>query len=451
MWPWSQDFIDVSVKHLTDQSTIKKSVTPFSNYPTLHQTNTSMLFFARQPIFTVRGKLFGYELLYRDCSNLVTANIKDGSQATAEVIVDGIFFTLGHDQRNLKFFVNIPTELLSTGIIESVPPTMCVLEVLETVPCTEKNLAALRHLKSAGYKLALDDYIGQRDKKAFLDLVDIVKVDFRGTPAPQLEAVSGMLRRSGVTLLAEKVENSQEAEWAKQVGYNLLQGFYFQRPELVKGKMLAPDAHTRLRVLCWLTSNNPERKELLSLLSSSPQLALRLLNFVNSAAFAFRRKVDSIKQAVVLIGVDRLRRWLSALLVADQNHMSDIGKELYVRCIFRANFMRDVAVSVNYHYAEQLFTLGLFSTLDAMYKTSFEDLLEQTSLNDSVKKALISQESDFSPWLRATLCLEDGRLDEAACLFKALGAFDMQNIVKKYRANMSLALSLQSFVDTPLG
>ena len=202
------------------------------------------------------------------------------------------------------------------------------------------------------------------------------------------------------------------------------------------------------RILYYLASGKIERKELFTLLSCSPQLAFRLLNFVNSVAFSFREKIDSIKQAIVLMGVDRLRRWLSAMLIADQSHTSDTARELSILCIFRAHFLRDMADSIGSSYAEQLFALGLFSTLDAMYRTSFENLFERASLNEAVKKALISQEGGFYPWLRAVLCLEAGSIDEAARLFEALGVSDLREIAKKYRTAMSRALTFHTFAET---
>ena len=276
----------------------------------------------------------------------------------------------------------------------------------------------------------------------------IVKVDFQSAPARRLAGISDGLRKRGVTMLAEKVESYQEAEWAGNAGYELLQGFYFQRPELISAKRLTPDAHTKLRILYYLASGRMERKELFALLSYSPQLAFRLLNFVNSVAFSFREKIDSIKQAIVLMGVDRLRRWLSAMLIADQSHTSDTARELSILCVFRAHFLRDIAASSGSPYAEQLFALGLFSTLDAMHRTSFENLFERAFLNEAVKKALISQEGDFYPWLKAVLCLETGNIDEAARLFAALGVFDLREIVKKYRTAMTLASTFHTFAET---
>ena len=107
-----------------------------------------------------------------------------------------------------------------------------------------------------------------------------------------------------------------------------------------------------------------------------------------------------------------------------------------------------MADSIGSSYAEQLFALGLFSTLDAMYRTSFENLFERASLNEAVKKALISQEGGFYPWLRAVLCLEAGSIDEAARLFEALGVSDLREIAKKYRTAMSRALTFHTFAET---
>lgn len=408
-----------------------------------------MLFFARQPIFTACGNLYGYELLFRDQLNLTAANIQDQSQATSGVIVDGIAFASSHAAPNTKVFINIPEELLRSSILESISPDMCVLEILETVACTRENIEVLRHLKSLGYTLALDDYTGQREMTAFLKLVDIVKVDFRETPAQQLAGVSNDLRNRGITMLAEKVESYDEAAWAGKAGYDLLQGFYFQRPELISGKRLTSDVHTRLEILYCLTSANGEREELISLFSHSPELALRLLNFVNSAAFSVTAKIDSIKQAVVLMGVDRLCRWLSAVLIADQGRASGTTQELSILCIFRAHFLRDIAASVGYPYSEQLFALGLFSTLDAIYDTSFERLFAQASLNNEVKSALISQEGSFYPWLKAVASLEAGKAGEAKLLFTELGVYDMDEIVKKYRVAIALASSFRQIGVKP--
>ena len=401
-----------------------------------------MLFFARQPIFTARGNLYGYELLFRDQFNLTAANIRNQSQATSEIIVDGIAFASSHTAPHAKVFINIPDDLLRTGIPESISPGRCVLEILETVPCTRENVEVLLHLKSQGYTLALDDYTGQPDMEGFVEIADIVKVDLRSASAEQLSQVSRALRHRGVTMLAEKVESSEEAHWARENGYELLQGFYFQRPELISAKRLAPDAHTKLRVLCYLMSGNVKLQKLQMLLSHSPQLALRLLNFANSVAFSVTTRIDSIKQAIAFIGLDRLCRWLAAMLIADQFHTSDTARELTTICIFRAHFLRNTAAFIGRPYAEQLFALGLFSTLDAMYHMSFEDLLARTSLSEDVRNALTRKEGCFYPWLNAVLCLEAGNVDEARRIFGGLGVQHMGDVVKIYRAAMTLATNL---------
>ena len=139
-------------------------------------TDYTAVFVARQPVFDAEGSIWGYELLYR-AGNTATNTGQDENIATSQVITDGLSLAMNTIPKSSRVLINFPKQLLLDESALTLPKESCIVEILEDVEATPEVVQAVKALKQAGYTIALDDYIGQKELEPFLPLADILKVD----------------------------------------------------------------------------------------------------------------------------------------------------------------------------------------------------------------------------------------------------------------------------------
>lgn len=198
-------------------------------------TNQANVFLARQPIFDRAQRLIAYELLFRAGPEQQAPQITDDHAATAQVITRafgglGIRTVVGASSA----FVNCSAESLLSDIVETLPPSRVVLEILETVAIDDQIVRRCRELRAMGYRLALDDFSNYSDAyEPLLDLIDIVKVDLLLVEPGRLGELVRRLKLHPARLLAEKVESRERVRECLALGFDLFQGFFFGRPSLL--------------------------------------------------------------------------------------------------------------------------------------------------------------------------------------------------------------------------
>lgn len=192
------------------------------------------VFVARQPIVDRRRQMVAYELLFRDDGSGI-AHVSDAARASAQVI-GRVFHQLGMDTvlGPCTGFINVDAELLMSRSLESLPRERVVLELLETVTVDDEIVQRCAQLKRLGYRMALDDFCAIAPAyEPLLELVDIVKIDILELDADSLAQLVRQLQRYPARLLAEKVDTLEKARRCLALGFDLFQGFFFCRPQLM--------------------------------------------------------------------------------------------------------------------------------------------------------------------------------------------------------------------------
>jgi EAL and modified HD-GYP domain-containing signal transduction protein len=401
------------------------------------------LFIARQPVFTPEESVWGYELLFRSSLDNV-AVIEDESQATASVIADGLTLASDGMDPHARILINFPEELLVDDAGFALPKDRCVVEILENVQPGKEALAAARRLKDAGYTLAVDDFFGQDELRPFLELADIVKMDILALgsdPARIEKGIKGL--PSGVTLLAEKVEDNETFKALRAMGFSLFQGFFFSRPEIIPGRKLTAAETTKLQILSELAKPDFEPARLAGILQSDPSLTYRLFRYVNSVGFGLAQKITSVKRALDMMGMIQSKQWLRSVILADLNP-SPKAAELAYMAVHRAKFMESACSSSNRSVCEpdNLFMTGLFSLLDAMLGMSMHEILKSLPLDESVIEALDGN-GDLYDLLRLAASYERGQWGETAQRLKRLS-------LDSYQAEL-LYIQSRSWAQKTLG
>ncbi|WP_459936454.1 EAL and HDOD domain-containing protein [Desulfonatronum parangueonense] len=380
------------------------------------------IYVARQPVFDRDMNIWGYELLFRHSAQCSTARIDDADEATSRVIADGFGLVEDLLAPTQKILINYPGRMLLQGAPRALPSEVAIVEILETVQPTPDILSICNQLKSEGYVLALDDFVGQCGFEALLQLADLVKVDVLNLNYGQIKDIVANLRRiQNCRLLAEKVEDLAMFDQCRELGFDLFQGYFFSRPELVSGKKLSANQISKLQLLKELSAPDLELMQIAKIVQHDVALSYRLLRYINSPGVGLPNEITSINQAVNLLGQRKVTAWLRVLIMAEMK-TTPLSGELLFLSLQRAKLLealRDAGAPARLS-SEGMFLLGLFSFLDVILGLPMTEILARLSLEPHLKAALLRQDADLQAWLDLAEACERGNWDEAETLLKGL-------------------------------
>lgn len=343
------------------------------------------ILFARQPILTASGDLYGYELLFRN-SNENLARIDDHDSASIQVLKNAfVEMDIVSALNRKKGFVNFTREMLYA--LPEYTKKHLVIEVLEDYHSDPRLLERLEELKSKGFTIALDDFNQKDASSALLNLVDIVKLDMLEISGDQLHQTVDSLEPFNVQLLAEKVEDQKTFAQCVSIGFELFQGYFFAKPEIVMGSTLANHQLSVIKLLSTLYQADVSIDQVYQILQHDPGMSIKLLKLVNSTLYRRNRQVDSILQACTLLGLDRLRSWATLLALGE---LKIKYSELYRESLFRAFMCEKLGTIVDPQRSEMYFTVGLLSCIDAFFNQDMKDMLDKLPLARDVRLALES-------------------------------------------------------------
>jgi EAL and modified HD-GYP domain-containing signal transduction protein len=363
---------------------------------------------ARQPILDLRGKVHGYELLFRNGPQAAFSG--DGDLATRTMIDNTVLYGMGRLTGNLPAFINCTEEALTGYLVQALPTGMTVLEILETLDPTPELVAACRHLKVAGFRLALDDFTWKPGFEPLIGIADYIKVDFSVSDARERRKLLDRLKSVTVALIAEKVETQEEFQQARDEGFTFIQGYYFCRPMLLTNHRVPANRLQHFEILRMLQNETIDLNELAGMVKRDPSLTYRLLRLINSPASAMRQEVQSVQAALIAVGEEAFRRMATLAITSELN--AGQTTELLRMAFVRGRFCELASVFCGLNHTEQ-YLLGLLSLLPAMLRVPIGELSPLLPLREEIRRALEGdprRERALLYWLE---CHEQG--DWAAC------------------------------------
>jgi EAL and modified HD-GYP domain-containing signal transduction protein len=343
-------------------------------------------YIARQPILDLRGKVHGYELLFRHDRQDFFGG--EGELATHTMIDNSVIFGLEDLACGLPAFVNCTAEALTGKHVDLLPPDMAVLEVLETADPVPGLVEACGQLKASGFRLALDNFVWKPSMEPLIHLADYIKIDTKAsTETRRLESMVH-LRDRACTLVAVKVETRQDYEQSRSEGFTLFQGYYFCRPILVTKRKIPANRILHLQLLHALTDDPLNLFTISELVKSDASLTYRLLRLVNSPVYAIHQQIRSIKDALLMVGDDVFRRIASLAIASEFN--AGQPAEILRMALVRARHC-ELASKLCALDATEQYLLGMFSMLPVMLGTSMEEAIDALPLRDEIRNALLGE------------------------------------------------------------
>jgi c-di-GMP-related signal transduction protein len=370
----------------------------------------SLALVARQPIYDDAMAVCAYELLYRGSKSALKAMVTDARRATLRVIANSAL-EIGLDRLagNLPVHINYPRELIVGDYLLPLNPERVVIEVLEDVPADDEVLVGIAGLRARGHRIALDDYSARQSDRKLLDVADIVKLPISSEAPEELQRTVRELKGRGLQLIAEQVETVEQFEHCLALGFDGFQGYFLQHPQTFQAQRVPSHRLATLRLLTELTRDDVSVQDIERLVAQDMSMAYRVLRCINSSFYNLPRKVESIRQAVVILGLDQLRQLCA--LVALQG-FDDRPPSLLVVAMARARMCEQLSRLAGAPDSGPYFITGLFSMLNVLTGVPIKQLVDELPLAAPVVRALLSEEGELGATLHCTRAYERGRWND---------------------------------------
>jgi EAL and modified HD-GYP domain-containing signal transduction protein len=334
--------------------------------PTAEPT-TSLL--TRRPILDRRGRIHGHELLLR-------APSVPPEQAAATALV-----ALGGD---VPAWIDATRELVLALDPFPAAPGAVVLELDARTAIDDELVARLERLRVEGHAVALDDFLPGTEAERLLPLVDAIKLDLNAYGPAGVSAVLERLPPSRPLVVVYNVASPAQRDAVWRCGGDLVEGWFFELPDPARERPAPVDSVERIRALVGLGAH-PTFEEVETVVAGDPGLAIRLLRFANSAAVGSRRRFSSVREAMVLLGSERVRQFLLLVL------LSDVGRgrpALVQAAVLRGRLCERIAADLELADPHAAFTVGLLSIADALLDQRMVDVLRTLPISGALRWAI---------------------------------------------------------------
>ena len=393
---------------------------------------------ARQPILDRKKNLYGYELLFRNSIDNVFPNI-GGDEATSRLVEASQFnsgiksFTAGKPA-----FINFTLKTISVGYPQMLTAEEVVIEILETVKPGKRLLSCCKELHEKGYTLALDHYQHQNVWSYFYPYISIIKIDLSLTSLEDIEAIKqAIIEYPTIKLLAEHVETHEQYQQAKDLGFELFQGYFFAKPEMVKSKGLSPSQVGMAELLYESSKPDLDLARITGVFQRDVTLSYKLLRFVNSAIFMHQSEISSIKQALVSLGSIELKRFIALMFAININ--SDKPNELIKLSMARAKFCEIITTQLNPPInADISFLVGLLSMIDAILDEDIDNILTKLPLSDEIKHPLLTKKGTLAAIIKLVEFIEKAQWSKTTIVMDKL-SLDKAFVQKSYQQALTWA------------
>lgn len=394
--------------------------------PTPDDRAGEVRYVARQPILDARGRVHGYELLFRDGPEGILDAA--GDLATRAILDDTVLFGLERYTNGLPGFVQCSAETLSEHLVQVLPPSMTVLVIPARAQPTPRLVEACLELKACGFRLALDDIAWHAQLQPVAERADYIVADFSAFDDAARAHVLEQLGRIAIAKIARKVETLEDYQQATAAGFTLFQGGYFCQPLLVKNRKVPANRFFHFELLRHLNRETMDLKKVSELVERDASLTYRLLRLVNSPICAIRQEVRSIESALLIVGEAAFRRIANLAIISELS--TSQTPEILQMALLRARFCGLAAEQGAMDHDEQ-YLLGLLSLLPAMVGLPMEALTPSLPLRENIREALEgtpNRQRSLLTWLEFH---EQGNWAACDCIVAANG-LNLKRLIRCY-------------------
>ena len=359
---------------------------------------------ARQAIYKKDHSAFGFELLFRDESNLTALEV-GADFATNQVLVN-YWTSLSKDlsDQDTPIFINVSESFLLSEYFLPIEHQFVVIELLETISVTEELITAIKAWKQKGFRFALDDFDFSEQWKPVIELTDFIKVDVLNMSLEKVEQHKASLPDYKGIWLAEKIETAEIFERCKNMGFTLFQGYYLAKPKPILGNVIRPSSITMSDIIHKANQDETSIAELASLVTRDPKLTIQLLKLINSSLFMLPREISDLKEAITFLGIDILKKW--AMMIA---FVSDSAAPIEACRIVLTRAKACELLILNSQtpsLRDTAFLAGLLSGVDVLLELDPTVFIKEMKLSAQIQNAVLYEQGEIGIFIQCIKKLE---------------------------------------------
>ncbi|BBO99416.1 EAL and HDOD domain-containing protein [Sulfuriferula nivalis] len=377
-------------------------------------------FLGRQPIFSNSQSIIGYEFSLRNQLDApVTATIQ---QMQDEMLIASITdLDLKPMLGNKVAFISISPPMLASDWLVGLPSFHIVL-ALNSTQITDPNttLALCQQRIAEGFCIAIDNPTFSAEQMPIIALAKYIRFDTEQYSAIELSKhMITTLGRSKATIIAKHVESEDEYVAYQSMMFHAFQGYFFTHAIPNQAKRIDKNRAHVIELLN-MVIKQAEIHELEAVLKRDAVLSYKLLSFINSAANGLTRKLESISQALILLGYQQFYRWLTLLMFSSGN-LDARGRALLQNALIRGRLTELLGENtLPASERDSLFIVGIFSLLDTLLNTPIKSAVAELNLNEALTQALVDDNGPYAPYLRLAIACEQGDQAQISELAQAI-------------------------------
>lgn len=372
-------------------------------------TPSARMLLTRQPIFDAQQKVVAYELLCKTESmqQLVSAD-KDSLSSVA--VLEAYTSISDHGEvKRVPAFIALSLALLEKTGLPNLPKKQVVLEFSLRNAEPKSALKILLPLINEGYRVALTDADDAIHFATLLKLAYIIKVNVTDKSAHEILSLRKLMSEWKRPLMATGINDYETLEHCIEYKFSLFQGNFLSKPRAIPGQKVKANEVVIIQLLQILNDPKATPEKVEKLILQDPVLTYKLLRIVNSAAYALVREVESVAQAVVLLGLEQVRKW--ATVISLDSH-SGKPEELTRTLLTRAHMCELIAIRLKRPQSALFFMAGMMSGIHLLLDIPQEELLEQLPLADDIKSAIADYSGTLGDILLQVMSYENGEWDK---------------------------------------
>jgi len=399
---------------------------------------------ARHPVFDDKRRLWGYELF---CVGQ-TASLRSGDTEETNVAISvesSAYVCLQQvTESGKKIIVDFTEKNILENLPYALPPLLAAVKVSEHVCRKPSVMDVLRALKADGYLIAVEGFSGEPNYAPLYQLADVIGMDVSKMRKEDLDTAVAPAAEYKAMLLALLVQSQTQFKLCQESGFHLFHGPFFKSPDQITIRKLSSNEALRFKLLQMMEEEEPNVALFAKTLKADATISLRLLAYLNSAAFHLTQKVKSIQQAIALLGWRNAKNWLRVILMADMSQ-NKAAHELVLLSAQRGMFLELVARDHDFwgFDPESMHLLGIFSLLDALLSVPMTEVVTNLPLDQKMKEALCREpNNEYLPLLRLAQCLEEARWSDSEGMIRQLN-LDGEKVRTAFKTSVTWAIELE--------
>jgi len=367
----------------------------------------SQVLLVRQPIFDHGQRVVGYELLGSGSATDLNLMQADDS---GELILS-VYTTLSEhgEEKRVPGFVSIPETMILDDELPQLPARQVVMQVYSSEATRPQLQVKLKNLVADGYRIALHVEKLTKSLVPLLDIVQIARVDVSTKSAEEIAKWVKALRQHKVAVMAVQIASMEQLGECIEAGCKLFEGSFLSKPKVVKGRKINANEVALMQLIQSLQKPNVKPEEIEQLVMRDPVLTYKLLRIVNSAAYSLVRKVESIAEAVVMLGMEQVKKW--ATLIAATSHREK-PEELSRALLIRGRMCELIAEGMKYPNPSGFFMAGMMSGFHLMLDITPEELMDQIALGEDIQQAVRDRAGIMGSTITHAIAYESGDWDQ---------------------------------------